>query len=194
MAFPTDVLTEIQRGEQYLSNLNTEYLADLQRGCTDCLPSDFDCLRYTMRALKYKVILDEYDSIAISNLEMMQKIIGDYQVVTPAKAYWGVKANGTVLTYNQIIAGNVVNFAAGQSYFDIPYNFGTLQFPWFAYPQSETFKGAYQDLVDPDNQGTIGNVTDLFGPATNVAGAVPLRFEIAQYPTIQLTGLRIKNS
>lgn len=79
--FPTEALLEIQRGNQYFSNLSQEYLNDLKNGCTNCKPDAFECLRNVMMALNYKVELEQYDSVSIKNIDIMLKIIGGYQLV-----------------------------------------------------------------------------------------------------------------
>lgn len=81
--FPSQALIDIERGRQYLSVLNQEYLNDLKQGCVDCMPDAFDCLRYTIRALEYKLELDQYDSVSIALIEIMLKIIGGYVTEIP---------------------------------------------------------------------------------------------------------------
>lgn len=80
--FPIQFLLDVERGNQYLSNLNQEFLSDLVRGCDNCTPDSFECLKNAIRALNYKVELDQYDAVAIDNLNIMLKIIGGYQLVT----------------------------------------------------------------------------------------------------------------
>lgn len=80
--FPAEALADIQRGNQYLSNLNDDYLERLTIGCFNCEDETFKTLRETMLSLQYKVELDEYDEVALRNLDIMLYIIGDYQLQT----------------------------------------------------------------------------------------------------------------
>lgn len=79
--FPIEALNELERGEQYFSNLKEEYLNDLKLGCDCCYPDSFELLRTTIKALQYKRDLEQYDSVAIENIDIMLKIIGGYVLV-----------------------------------------------------------------------------------------------------------------
>ncbi len=105
--FPQQALNDIQRGIQYLSNLNQEYLSDLQRGCVTCKPDSFDELKNTIRALEYKVALDQYDAVAAANLNIMLKIIGGYTLKVPPTVNAGSDQTVTIdtasVTFNAVI-------------------------------------------------------------------------------------------
>lgn len=274
-AFPTEALYDLERGEQYLSNLNTEYLDDLKKGCYDCLPDSFECLRYIISALKYKRDLEQYDSIAIANLNMMLKIIGGYQLITGPTVSAGApqvvsidagpavftanvtQGSGSIVSYlweqtsgtSATLSGantavlSVSNFAVGviglkvtvtdsnglkasattqltgsnatakTAYFStgpdftIP-SYATIVSTWtpvsfqpggainfsfnvtdlsilkVAYPQNEPLKNRWIDINDVLLFGAIGTEEDLWGAATNVSGAVPLRVVTTNYLTL----------
>jgi len=81
--FPSDVLLQVQAGNEYFSNLADEKLNDLKRGCIDCEPRSYRCLQTLMIAINHKVFIDSYDDAAKGNVEQMLTIIGDYTVKIP---------------------------------------------------------------------------------------------------------------
>ncbi len=93
VVFPVEALADLERGKQYLSNLNAQYIEDLHKGC-DCMPLSFECLKRLLRALDFKNALDEYDDISIELIRKMIIIIGDYALETPPTVDAG--ANQTV--------------------------------------------------------------------------------------------------
>lgn len=85
MAFPIEVLNDIARGKAYYSDLNAQYIQKLEDGCSECTCTvkDYTCLKQILRALDFKVELDEYDDIAKKLIEDMLLIIGNYTIKIP---------------------------------------------------------------------------------------------------------------
>lgn len=81
--FPEEALDVIERGEQYFSNLQAEYLADIKRGCNNCKPTAYTCLKRLLRALNAKNELDQYDDVSIVLIHKVVVIIGDYTLQVP---------------------------------------------------------------------------------------------------------------
>lgn len=187
--FPDDVVTDVERGNAYYSNLQAEYSSDLKKGC-DCTPTSYTCLKRITSALDKKVALEQYDDISKGLVDKMIKIIGDFVPAAKVKGYWGFKDNTDVLGYADIIAGTPVLFEHN-SYVDIPYVF-TDKVPWFAIPHTEPEKNRYEDLADPDNYGEIGTDQDYMNHSVLVTGAIPMDFYGGNYITTQLTTLRFK--
>jgi hypothetical protein len=162
----------------------------MKRGCAKC-DSNPTKLKQFLRALKNKVILDQYDDIAIGLHACLILMIGNFIPIARITGYWGVKSTGSVLSYSDILLGTQVLFDHN-SYVDIPYNYSEFNYMWFAIPATEPIKNAYQDLVNSDNYGDIGSPTDLMDAPTLVTGIIPLDFYISVYGTPQLTTLRFK--
>lgn len=89
MAFPQNVTDDINRGKAYLSDRNVEHISDLKKGCSDC-KSNGTCVKRLLRALDFKVELDEYDDIAIGLHTNLILIIGDYVSTIAPKVNAGV--------------------------------------------------------------------------------------------------------
>ena len=87
--FPQDVLDDIERGKAFLSDRNVERIADLRRGCSDC-KNDNHCVSWLIRALDYKVELDQYDDIAKDLHDQLVVIIGDYVITIKPQVYAGI--------------------------------------------------------------------------------------------------------
>lgn len=163
--FPSDVLTDIARGNQYLSILTQEYLADLKKGCNDCIPNGLDCLSISMEVLNNRVDRDLYDDSAKGNVQIMLKLIGDYILITPLTAYWWLSNEGDApLTAGQIVTKNTVTFNGG-SPITVVFTGLTYKRINIAYPSSEATKIAYVNVNDPADYGTIGTPSDIMGAA-----------------------------
>lgn len=108
--FPEEALDVIERGEQYFSNLQAEYLADLKRGCNNCKPTAYTCLKRLLRALNAKNELDQYDDISIVLIHKVEVIIGDYTLQVPptvnAGADQSVPINETAYFSATIVEGS----------------------------------------------------------------------------------------
>lgn len=81
--WPQEEIEDYERGLQYFSGLNTQYIGELRQGCSDCKPKSMECLQRTLKAIEYKIELDQYDDIAIENLRIMKVIIGDFVALIP---------------------------------------------------------------------------------------------------------------
>jgi len=89
MAFPQQFLDDLERGKAFLSDRNVERIADLRRGCSDC-KNDNHCISWILRALDYKVELDQYDDIAKDLHDQLVVIIGDYVITIKPQVYAGI--------------------------------------------------------------------------------------------------------
>ncbi len=170
VVFPSEALLELERGEQYYSNLTAEYLTDLKNGCSG-LPLSFECLKRLLRALNYKNNLDEYDDIAEGLIYKMQVIIGGYKLVVPLVGYWWSSDTNAPLTEGQILATNPFNFTAGGS-MTVPFRVlpPNYKFINVAYPSSQATRTAYVNSADSEDNGSLGGGGDLMGAAI-VTGA-----------------------
>lgn len=169
--FPSEVLLEIERGKQYFSNLNEEFLGDLKRGCTDYSPLSYECLKRLLRALDFKNELDEYDEVAETLVYKMLVIIGGYKLVVPLVGYWWSSDTNVPLTEGQILATNSFEFTAGGS-MRVPFRVLPPDYKFInvAYPSSQVTRTAYVNTNDSEDNGSLGGGGDLMGAAT-VTGA-----------------------
>lgn len=110
---------------------------------------------------------------------------------TVLTAYWGFKADNSVLDETQIEASiyNTI-FTSGSN---ITTNFndgvGTPYFLWFAEPSTEPLKTKWQDTINGFNNGNIGTSDDLFD-APVISGSY--RFYITVYQTEQPNPIQFK--
>lgn len=184
MAFPSDILEDIERGYQYLSNLNVELQGDLMMGCK-CSPNAINQLSRTLTALDAKVELDEYDDVVMANLKILYLIIGDSVPEVILTGYWWFNNTGTPLTEEQILSSNSFTFIQGAD-IPVPFNVTDYSFYGWAYPSSEGVKNYFQDASVPDNKGYIGMPDELMG-APVITGQH--RQFNTNYPTLQTTNL-----
>lgn len=191
--FPTEIVAEIDRGKQYFSDLNEQFKADLKNGCMDCAPKDYYRLSMIMQSLVDKESIGDYDDVSKQLYDEMIYIIGGSEIpISDVIAYFGSKMDGTVLTYNQIIAqGTQVVIETGENV-TIPFNVTGFERWWFAIPAVEGTFNKYEDTINVLNKGDIGTDQDLIGAPTLVTGIVNLNFYQNVYPVPQPNPLIIK--
>lgn len=76
MAFPSQVLADIQTAKQYLSTLNADYIADIKKGCIDCSHKDYYCLSRVLTSLIDLSEVGEYTDVAEALYYQLLGIIG----------------------------------------------------------------------------------------------------------------------
>lgn len=80
MAFPQQVIDDIQRAKSFLSQLDADDTSNRESGCVNCEVINYYCLSTTLNSLLMKKDLDQYDEYAIKLYERMLIIIGDYVI------------------------------------------------------------------------------------------------------------------
>lgn len=152
----------------------TERLIELKRGCDGCTPE--------VQLLQDQIYRDKFD-------QKMSQIANapDLSAIT-LTGYFGSKADRSILTVEQIEAGTAFTYL-NQADVTIPFNFSALAYGWFAIRSDQPVKNYYIDLGNTANDGNIGTGDDLMSMPTNVS---PYDFYITNYPTIQLTSLKLK--
>lgn len=90
MAFSQEFLDDIARGKDYFSNINAETIRKMKGGCIGCEVKNYSCLKRILRALDYKVELNQNDSIADKLHDKLITIIGDYVIQIPPTVSAGV--------------------------------------------------------------------------------------------------------
>lgn len=156
MAFPQPVLDDINRGKAFYSDLNAEYIQQLNNGCCGCCVKDYDCLQGILRSLDDKIELDEYDDVAIKLYGQMLLIIGDYTIKVPPTVDAG---NNQTLPINQTAFFNAII---------TPGSAAITNIQWTIVSGSGTLTGANTENVSVDGF-IIGNtvlkivVTDANG-------------------------------
>lgn len=76
MAFPSQVLTDINSGKQYLSDLNASYITEIKKGCMDCAPNDYYCLSRILKSLIDLSVVGDYTDVAVELHNQLMLIIG----------------------------------------------------------------------------------------------------------------------
>jgi len=96
MALPVKVISDIQAGYAYYSDLISEYIADLEKGC-DCPDKDIKCLRQLLFGLSYKQSVGIFDEYAESMYYQMMGIIGGVSFVyTDLSVYAGADRSSPI--------------------------------------------------------------------------------------------------
>lgn len=80
---PEIVIENLTKARNYYSNLNSEVIDNLKKGCMDCEVKSYTCLKRIITALEDKIELDVYDDVAEKLYTQMMIIIGDYVTQTP---------------------------------------------------------------------------------------------------------------
>lgn len=154
---------------QVYSGLNADRITDLKRGCDDCVPVNYKCLKRLIKALEWEVSKGFVTDIAEKLLYCLLIIIGGGTIPVPIGliAYYGSLPTRTILNQTQIIASSQTEFISGGDV-KIPWNVSDLSYLWFAIPVGESIKNYFTDLSNPLNQSSIGTDEDLFGAPTVV--------------------------
>lgn len=193
MAFPSEILLEIQRGKSHLSDLNEQFLVEVKRGCNDCAPNGYYKLASILDSLEDKAEIGDYDDVSVELYNQMLYIIGGSEVpVGDIVAYFGSKDDGTVLTYSEIVTQGTQVIITDASSITFPFNVTDFERWWFAIPSIEGAYAKYEDTVNVLNKGDIGTDQDLIGAPTLVTGTVNLNFWQNVYPVPQPNPLIIK--
>lgn len=83
--FPAQVLSDIEEGEIYLSKLNQEFIADIEKGCMDCSPNNYHCLNRLIKSLRRLIAIGDYTDVAVDLYNQMMVIVGIEGVVKQAQ-------------------------------------------------------------------------------------------------------------
>ncbi|WP_298845511.1 PKD domain-containing protein [uncultured Clostridium sp.] len=83
-------MDDMVRGKLYLSSLNVDFISELRNGCQITGSTDIIDLKQILRALDFKVQLNEYDNVAIGLHKCLVVIIGNYVPQIAPKVNAGV--------------------------------------------------------------------------------------------------------
>lgn len=180
MATPIQIAADLIRGKAYFSQLNSENIENLFKGC-GCGDSELSvCLARIVKALQYRVDQSIYDEITDGLYTKMMLIIGDFVAPVQKKFYYTMKATSTPLTESQILALPFILAASGSNPV-IPFDpLSPPQYGFMAELSTEPLKTKWQDTLEPLNKGDIGTSDDLFGLPLIVN---TLRAYQTEYPT-----------
>lgn len=168
--FPQQVLDDLTTGYEYYSALNEGFIADLKKGCNNCLPKQGKCLMGLLISLKYKASVGVFDTESISLYNQMMEIIGgEAYVPVEASIFFGTSATDTTLTLEQILAGTPVAYSAGDDIV-IPFDNDEYLFNWVALPETITVPNHYQNQNVPSDEGNLGTPDDLLDAPVLVGG------------------------
>ena len=179
VVFPQEAIDNILRGKQYLSNLNTEYIEDLKKGCTDCKPSSFECLKQLLRALDYKNNLDQYDDIAIALLKKVQVIVGSYIFLVPGQVAFGYSVTNPFGNLLSVSLPNTISVAEGDTAYIMTFpDLANLNYPVIRELATEPLKDAWSNTINnfgfiPDSKLRI----DIVGLYRYYYGRIPFAFD-----------------
>ena len=108
MSSVAEIQADIIRGKAMYSDLTAEYLSDLKKGCGDCLPTNYKCLKRHIRALEYQVTKGIVTPLAESLYQELLLILGNYQASAPPVTQYNLLFGYTSI---QPTPGNMLDFA-----------------------------------------------------------------------------------
>lgn len=169
--FPQQVLDDITTGYGYYSALNEGFIADLKKGCNNCLPKHGKCLMGLLISLKNKASVGDFDAESISLYNQMMEIIGGeaYEPVTGGRIYFGSTVTDDPLTLEDILELDYVDWNLGEEMI-IPFDMQAYGYPVVAFPVGVILPNRYQNVNFPSDTGDIGAEDDILGVPYEVSG------------------------
>ena len=108
MSSVADVQAALLRASGMYSDLTAEYLSDLKKGCGDCLPKNYKCLKRLRRALEFEVTKGIITPTAESLYTQLLLVLGTYQASAPPVTQYNLLFGYTNL---QPTDANILDFA-----------------------------------------------------------------------------------
>jgi len=166
--FPVQVLSDIQIGKQYFSDLNQVYLSDMNSGGCTCDTETLYDLDNILNDLVDKVEINSFDEDAMGLYNKMMEIIGGEAYVPPVVVNAIYTGTGVPTTNEQITAGLLTEYTIGEDMI-VVFNNSSVLVNFIAIPPSAPIPTQFVNINNPLDAGSIGGSEDLFG-AFSVVG------------------------
>ncbi|MEJ5993463.1 hypothetical protein WG904_03455 [Pedobacter sp. Du54] len=186
MAFPNQILEDVQRGKSYYSLIDFNDNTDRASGFKN-LPCNFQCLGKILRDLNHKINSNNYDEISYGLYTQMMEIIGGpvYIPIVQGNIFYGT---GSPSNLDEITSGTPFTYVPGEEII-VPFNNNNeLLRNFVAIPDTGPIPNHFEDIDFPMNQGGMGGPDLLFGAFIPISG---YRVFITNWPTILNSSLRL---
>lgn len=186
MTDPSIILEEVEKGFEYYSYLVSKEISILEIGNDSlCKCESYTCLLYILKSLQWRLEEQLYDAITESLYRKLVLSIMSIIVNNTGVVYYGFTNSKTIPNLKEILKSNSINITSQSSLYTVPYEATTnYKYIWFAEPSTELRKNVYISVVDPDNTGNIGTITDFINKPVLVSGAINYNVYLSNYPTI----------
>lgn len=179
MSSIAEIQATLVQAEGMYSVLNFQHISELQKGCDDCSPKNYDALRRLIKALSYEVTKGTVDDVTEVMYSQLLLIVGDYDAPVTGIIVFGYSLTDPFGSVGSVTLPFVVSAASGSLQYSMTFPpQANLAYPVVREPSTEPLKTYYENTIN--NYGTMPDSkwrVEVMGSVRYYYGRTPFAFD-----------------